>query len=193
MRLFKLSLRPSQSHTFFQPIETLFDVDPPTFVGCSLYSIIKALLLQTWTLAAESTSQQLSQSPSTTRILDYQLSISDAIFVLAPATFFRFRLDPCGLIFLSGYLDRRSRYKTQQRSMKCVVKSQLIYFCVVHMPCNTRSHCTLIARALVVVLLAISWLLPLLISAYRMIWNIVFYKSLVLSFQVVLIAKTNTK
>ncbi len=92
MRPSELSSKPKRSRTLPRLGETPFDIDPPTFVGCSRYSVIRNLSLQTWTSSVESTSQQLLRGPLTARILSCQLSISSA--TSASMAFFRLLFDP---------------------------------------------------------------------------------------------------
>lgn len=152
----KLFSRPSQSCIFSQPGETPFDIDPPRLLGYSLYSVIKPLLLQRWTSGTEFTSKQLYRTLLTARILSCQLSISGTASVPAPTAFFRLWLDLRGLMLLIEYLSQSSGCKTHHRFMKCVVEPQLIHFCVIYVPHDTRSCYALTARALVIVLLAMS-------------------------------------
>ena len=79
MRPSELSSRPNLRQTFLLPGDTPSEVDLPTLVGRSWYSIMIDLSLHTWTSAAESTSQQFCRGPSTARILGCQLLISGVV------------------------------------------------------------------------------------------------------------------
>ena len=115
-----LSFKERRNLTFSRIGDISLDIKPLMYVENFWYSVIRHLLLQIWTSATLSSSQQSFFCSCIARIFGCQLLSYEMAFDTWPArlsystvwaaVFFKFRLDPHGLIWRRLYFSWSSRY-----------------------------------------------------------------------------------